>query len=226
MKILDSISIDTVVFGFTETLEALLIKQKEGPHKGSWALPGGFIYHSEDIDQAAKRLLEDLTGVKDIYLEQIKAFGETDRYPLRRVVTIGYYSLIQPNAYPLTPGSNTLDIRWFKVTNIKELPFDHLEILKAGHKALAHSLLRKPIGFDLLPEHFTLYQLQQLYESILDKNFEKSNFRRAVLKTKILEETGLKQQGQKNRAPKLYRFNQEKYNSLIESDTGINLDFK
>lgn len=223
-EVMKSITIDCCVFSFEkEKLEVLLVQHAEGISKGKWGLPGGWIKKEEDIDNAADRLLSELTGLKDIYLEQIKAFGKPDRFPLDRVITVGYYALINREDVNVKPGFTASEAKWFRVKEIPQLIYDHNEILQAGLNRLRGKVKRAPIGFNLLPEKFTLLQLMHLYTEILDTEMDKSNFRRKFLKMKLLQEVGDKQTGVSHRAAKLYRFDEEIYQNLTRK--GFNFEF-
>lgn len=222
--ILDSITIDCVIFGLNEgSLEVLLVQHAEGLNKNKWALPGGWIYENESIDAAANRLLLELTGIEDVYLEQLKAFGDPQRFPLSRVITIGYYALIKEEDYDLTPGFTAVNVAWFKVSEVKDLIFDHSQILETGLKRLRRRIRQEPIGFNLLPQKFTLLQLMHLYEQILGKEMDKPNFRRKILKMNLLTPLNEKEKGVSHRAAKIYQFNPDTYQSLIEK--GFNFEF-
>lgn len=215
-EIIDVLSIDCTIFGFKEDLKILLVKHGEGISKGMWALPGGWIKYNEGLDQAAHRILFALTGVKDIYLEQLRTFGSLDRYPIRRVLTVGYFSMVKQEEYEIVPGFTASDARWFHLNEVPPLPYDHTEILDHAMKHLKHRVLHEPIGFNLLPEKFTLLQLQQLYESVLGQKLDKPNFRRKFLKMKLLIDCKEKQKDVAHRAANLYRFDKKVYNQLLE----------
>ena len=215
--IIEALSIDCLIFGFKQSeLDILLVQHAEGISKGKWALPGGFIKYSESADDAAERLLKDLTGVSNIYLEQLKAFGDVDRYPTKRVLTIAYNAFVKPEDYSLHPGFTATDAQWFKISDVPKLLYDHNEILKYGLKHLEHKVRHEPIGFNLLPKRFTLLQLQELYEAILGKKLDKPNFRRKLLKMNLLVQTNEKQLDVSHRAAYLYQFDKKIYNKLIE----------
>lgn len=185
--VMNSITIDCVIFGFNKgSLEVLLVEHATGISKNKWGLPGGWIKEDEGIDEAAHRLLLELTGLENIYLEQLKAFGKPNRFPLGRVITIGYYALIKREDYNVKAGFTASDAKWYKLEDIPDLIYDHQEILSVGCKQLRNRVRQAPIGFNLLPEKFTLLQLMQLYEEILDVELDKSNFRRKILRMKLL----------------------------------------
>jgi hypothetical protein len=215
--VIDALSIDCLIFGFKKReLDILLVQHGEGISKGKWALPGGWIKYSESIDESANRILNDLTGVSNIYLEQLKAFGNVHRYPTKRVVTIAYYALVKPENYILRAGFTASDAQWFKISEVPQLPYDHAQILMEGLQFLRHKVRHEPIGFNLIPKKFTLLQLQELYEAILEKKLDKPNFRRKIMKMNFLEPCSEKQTEVSHRAANLYRFDKKKYTSLIE----------
>lgn len=223
-SVMNAITIDCVIFGFDQgSLEVLLIQHGEGISKGKWGLPGGWINKKESIDDAAHRLLNELTALDHIYLEQLKAFGNPHRFPLRRVITIGYYALIKRENYNIQPGFTASDAKWYKINQIPDLIYDHSEILAYSLKQLRERVRQAPIGFNLLPEKFTLLQLMHLYEEILGIEMDKSNFRRKILHMKLLVALDEKQQDVSHRAAKLYKFDSEIYTKLTEK--GFNFEF-
>lgn len=217
-SIIEALSIDCVIFGFKDgRLDILLVKHAEGISAGKWALPGGWITYGESVDDAAKRLLKSLTGISDIYLEQLKAFGEPNRFPLKRVVTVAFYALVNEESYSLIPGFTASDAQWFNVHEVPELIYDHNQILDFGYKHLKHKVRHEPIGFNLLPAKFTLLQLQELYEAILETKLDKSNFRRKLGKMKLLINCKEKQKDVSHRAAELYKFDKRIYVTLRKS---------
>lgn len=222
-EIIDTLSIDCLIFGFRNGgLDVLLIKHGEGISKGKWALPGGWIRYDESIDDAANRLLTSLTGVSNIYLEQLRAFGDVDRYPGKRVITLAYYALINPGNYSISAGFTASDAKWFRIHDVPRLPYDHNRILKTALSYLRHKLRHEPLGFNLLPKKFTLHQIQQLYEAILETELDKPNFRRKLLKMNLLVPCDEKQRDVSHRAANLYRFDKRIYKKLTES--GFNFE--
>lgn len=217
-EIIEAVSIDCLIFGFRHgELDILLIKHAEGITKGRWALPGGWILNEESIDDAATRLLTSLTGVSNVFLEQLGAFGDVDRYPGKRVITIAYYALINADNYSLRPGFTASDARWFKIHEIPRLPYDHNKILKTGFRYLQHKVRHEPIGFNLLPKKFTLHDIQKLYEAILGTELDKPNFRRKLLNMNLLVPCDEKQRDVSHRAASFYRFDKKIYKQLRES---------
>lgn len=223
-EIIETLSIDCLIFGFRNGgLDILLIKHGEGISKGKWALPGGWIRNDEGIDDAANRLLTSLTGVSNIYLEQLRAFGDVDRYPGRRVITLAYYALINAENYALSAGFTASDANWFRIHDVPRLPYDHDRILKTALTHLKHKVRHEPIGFNLLPKKFTLHQIQQLYESILETALDKPNFRRKLLKMNLLVPCDEKQRDVSHRAANFYRFDKRIYKKLTESGFSFEL---
>lgn len=217
-EIIDALSIDCLIFGFRNSeLDILLIKHAEGISKGRWALPGGWIRYNESIDAAANRLLTSLTGVSNIFLEQLHAFGEVTRYPGKRVITLAYFALINADNYSLSAGFTASDAKWFKIHEVPRLPYDHNDILKAGFQYLKHKVRHEPLGFNLLPKKFTLHQIQKLYEAILETELDKPNFRRKLLKMNLLVPCKEKQRDVSHRAANYYRFDKRIYKKLKET---------
>ena len=215
--VIDALSIDCLIFGFKKNeLDVLLVQHGEGISKGKWALPGGWIKYNESINDSAARILGELTGVSKIYLEQLKAFGDVRRYPTKRVITIAYYALVKPEDYTLHAGFTAADAKWFKISEVPALPYDHQQILAEGMAYLKHKVRHEPIGFNLVPKKFTLLQLQQLYEAILDKKLDKPNFRRKLMKMNLLEPCKEKQTAVSHRAANLFRFDKRNYKRLSE----------
>ncbi len=211
-------SVDNVIFGFDGgDLKILLIQRGAAPYKGKWALPGDLVYPNEDLDTAAERVLEQLTGLRGVYLEQVKAFGAVDRHPLGRVITIAYISLIKISDYAVTPASFAQSAKWHSVSKVGDLAFDHNEILESCLKRLKRKVRMAPIGFELLPPKFTLTELQQLYEAILapPKGIDKRNFRKKILSTNLLNDLNEVQEGVAHRPAKLYQFDRDKYEQLV-----------
>lgn len=220
-----AVSVDNVIFGFdNDDLKILLIKRGSSPYKDNWALPGDLVYPNEDIDTAAYRILEELTGIKDVFLEQVKAFGTVERHPLGRVITIAYFSLVKISNYEVTPASFAVKAQWHSISTIKNLAFDHDEIAHACVARLKEEAKNHPIGFELLPSKFTLTELQHLYEAILETSLDKRNFRKKILSMNLLVALDESQQGVAHRPAKLYRFDKNKYQALL--DQGLSFEFK
>lgn len=218
-----ALTTDCVVFGLDDDdLKVLLIQRGIEPFKGKWALPGGFIQVGEDIDTCARRELQEETGLKNIFLEQLATFGTPKRDPREHVVTVAYYALVNLIDHTPAAATDADNAAWFALDDLPKLAFDHAKILKTAKERLQGKVRYQPIGFELLPEKFTLTQLQKLYERILEHPLDKRNFRKKVTKLDILEETDEVEQDVARRAARLYRFDRSKYNTLLQK--GINFE--
>ncbi len=205
------VSVDCIIFGFNGTeLELLLLKRNFEPAKGQWSLPGGFVQQNESTEDAAKRVLENLTGMKDVFMEQVGAFSAIDRDPGERVISIAYYALINILEYDreLVQRHNAY---WVNVTQLPSLVFDHLQMVKAARGRLVRKAASEPIGFNLLPDMFTLSQLQNLYEIIYGNDLDKRNFRKKVLELGYIIKTDKVDKTSSKRGAALYKFNEETY---------------
>ncbi|MDX1476553.1 MAG: NUDIX hydrolase [Saprospiraceae bacterium] len=207
-----SFSVDCVIFGYgDEGLKILLLECNLPPFIGSWSLLGDFVRHNEDIDTAAYRVLRHYTSLRDIYLEQVATFGETDRHPLARVITTAYYSLMKLSDYNNHVFTGGLRLKWFPIDALPRLAFDHQGIIDACYTRLQKSLRERPIGFELLPRRFTLSQLQTLYEVVLNIELDKRNFRRKLRSLGLLVDTGTTQKDVSHRPAKLFSFDYATY---------------
>lgn len=214
-------TIDCVIFAFDAGgLKVLLIERNEEPYKDWYALPGYFVKSDEGIEEAAGRILYELTGLKDIFMEQLYIFGDVDRHPQGRVITVAYYAMIRLRGHQeLKPVSSyAKKAFWYPVTNLPKLAFDHSNIFEKSVQEIRRKILHFPIAFELLPEKFTLTQLQQLYEAVLDKKLDKRNFRKKMLNYGILKELDEKQQGVSYRAARLYKFDKRKYAKIFQRE--------
>lgn len=211
-----SLTVDCVIFGYDtgQALQALLIQRSNPPFEGQWALPGGFVDMDEDLQAAALRELEEETGMTDVFIEQLYTFGHPGRDPRGRVISVAYFSLINLSEHPVRAASDAKGVSWFPVNQLPQLAFDHAAIIQTALQRLRGKVRYQPIGFELLPGHFTLTHLQDLYEAVLDIPLNKRNFRTRILKMGVLEEVGM-QEGVSHRPAKLYRFNQEKYQQMV-----------
>lgn len=217
-------SVDNVIFGFDGgDLKVLLIQRGAAPFKGKWALPGDLVYPNENLETAAERVLEQLTGLRGVYLEQVKAFGAVNRHPLGRVITIAYYSLIKISDYTVTPASFAQSARWHSIAEVEELAFDHNEILDTCLRQLQHKVRNAPVGFELLPPKFTLTELQQLYEAILATKLDKRNFRKKILSMGLLLDLNLVQENVAHRPAKLYQFDRDNYEQFVSEGFSFGL---
>jgi len=209
--------VDNIIFGFdSDTLKVLLIKRKEDPYGGQWALPGDIVKPTEDLRTSAKRVLEQLTGLRDVYLDQVFTFGKVDRHPRGRVITIAYYSLVNTLKLEIKAASFAEKVAWKEVRSVESLAFDHLKIMETCLARLRQDLKLRPIGFELLPQKFTLTELQRLYEVILEQDLDKRNFRKKILSMNILNTLHELQTGVSHRPAKLYSFDPEKYKEAKE----------
>jgi 8-oxo-dGTP diphosphatase len=222
-------SVDNIIFGFDEAdLKILLIRrglERQMPiYQHMWALPGDLVHPTEDLDTAAYRVLEELTGVKNVYLEQVKAFGAVKRHPVGRVITVSYFSLVKISRYEVLPNSFADEVQWHTIGSIRQLAlaFDHNAIVETGFNALKQRVRVAPIGFELLPPKFTLTELQQLYEAILERSLEKRNFRKKILSMDFIVDLNESQERVAHRPARLYEFNQAKYEKLV--DNGFNFE--
>jgi 8-oxo-dGTP diphosphatase len=205
-------------------LKVLLIERNEDPFKDWLALPGYIVEQDESLDDAAERILYELTGLRELHMEQFHTFGEVNRHPQGRVITVAYYALLRLNGQkelkPITQIAKKAF--WHPVNDLPKLAFDHTEIFKTGFNKIRRRLGYQPIAFELLPEKFTLTQLQSLYEAILNKKLDKRNFRKKMLSYGFLKELDEKQKGVSYRAAKLYKFDRRKYSKIFQND--LNLD--
>lgn len=207
-----AVTVDCVIFGYDEgDLKVLLIQRGLRPFEGRWALPGGFLRPGEDLDEAARRELREETGVREVYLEQLYTFGAPERDPRRRVVTVAYYALVKLADHAVQAATDASEAAWFSVHDVPDLAFDHAGILAMAHERLRGKVTYKPIGFQLLPQKFTLSQLQRLYETILERELDKRNFRKKIQKMDILKDLDEVQQDVAHRAARLFSFHREKY---------------
>ncbi len=212
-----ALTVDCVVFGYdAEALQVLLIQRDLEPFIGKWALPGGFVRVEETLDDAARRELREETGLADLYLEQLYTFGALARDPRERVVSVAYYALVELFSHPVRAATDARDAAWFPVADTPPLAFDHADILAVAHARLRGKVRYQPIGFELLPEKFTLTQLQRLYETILDQPLDKRNFRKKILGMGLLVELDEVEQDVAHRAARLYRFDAATYRRLCE----------
>jgi 8-oxo-dGTP diphosphatase len=244
--ILKNLSIDCVIFGFKDNklnvllwqaepalLEKFLASEEEyqqtkeifekNPALKSdeyWGLIGTHLPIEEDLDGYAKKILEVATGLKDIYLKQFKTFGNKNRIPHMRVLTVAYYALINPEYHNLELSSIAKSVKWFEIDKLPKVIFDVRDIVNKALRTLREEVKYHPVGFHLLPEKFTLTELQTMYEVILDKKLDTRNFRKKIQKMGLLVDTGEKQTNVAHRAAKLYSFDMKIYNKLTEE--GLN----
>ena len=205
------VAIDCVVFGFKDNELKILIQQRNfEPFQGVWSLMGGFVRENEDIDEAATRVCNELTGLKDVYMRQVGAYGKVDRDPGARVVSIAYCVLIDIDRYneQLNMINNSY---WENINTLPEMFFDHKDMIRDALKLLQRKVSREPVGFNLLPHLFTLTQLQTLHEAILGEKMDKRNFRKRVRDMNFIEKTGMVDKASSRKGAFLYRFNSKEY---------------
>lgn len=210
-----ALTVDCVVFGFDEgDLKVLLIERALDPFKGRWALPGGFVRVDETLDDAARRELREEAGLEDVFLEQLYTFGAVERDPRERVVSVAYYALVRSAAHETKAATDASDARWFQISKVPKLAFDHGQILTTALQRLKGKVRYEPIGFELLPPKFTLSQLQHLYEAVLETELDKRNFRKKVLSFGLLVPLKETLMAGRHRPAQLFRFDEEKYAKL------------
>lgn len=228
-----NVSIDCAIFSFDgNDLEVLLIERMAGEtalEDDLLALPGNLIYQNENLDQAANRVLFELTGLENIFLEQVYTFGDPARitkqkdqdwlkkiraHPEARVITVAYTSLVKKSNLKVSPSSFARKAMWVKVKEVPQLAFDHNDIFEKALDFLKVKIYSEPLGYELLPERFTLAQLQKLYEAILDDSFDKRNFRRKILRTSFIVPLDEKQQGVAHKPARLYRFDKSQFHQI------------
>lgn len=218
-------TVDNVIFGFDDgKLKVLLIRRNEKPFANYWALPGYFVQQHEDLDDAAQRVLHEITGLKNVYLEQLRAFGSPGRHDFGRVITVAYYSLVKVADFELQAASIAEEVAWHDVDTIGSLAFDHEEIVQVALNRLKRRIRTQPVGFELLPPAFTLTDLQHLYEAVWEVDLEKRNFRKKILSMNLLRDLGRSQTGVAHRPAKLYSFEEDRYRELEEE--GFNFELK
>ncbi|WP_296260749.1 NUDIX domain-containing protein [uncultured Phocaeicola sp.] len=205
------VGIDCIIFGFEKDRLSLLLLQRDfEPARGQWSLMGGFVQENESADDAAKRVLYELTGLKDVYMEHIGAFGEIDRDPGERVISLAYYALININEYDreLVQRHNAY---WVDVNEMPDLIFDHNKMVEKARRVMKEKASTAPIGFNLLPKLFTLSQLQSLYEAIYGESMDKRNFRKRIAEMGYIEKTDKIDKTGSRRGAFLYKFNGRAY---------------
>ncbi|MGL1957690.1 MAG: NUDIX hydrolase [Colwellia sp.] len=222
--VIDNLSVDNLIFSMQDNqLKILLAKYKYGLAANQWGLIGHWVKSDEDLITAADRVLKQTIGVKNFHLDQLAAFGNVNRYPPRRIITVAFYSLVRFEEAKVVIPKHTLDLHWFNVRDLPELVFDHQEIVDTCLTHLKYKVRHEPIGFSLLPEKFTLLQLQEIYETILDVKLDKPNFRRKILKMNLLINCHEKQHNVAHRAANLYQFDLNVYEELTEF--GFNFEY-
>ena len=208
------LAVDCIIFGFDgKEMKALLIKRGFEPEKGKWSLMGGFVNQDENVNDAAARILKELTGLTNIYMEQLYCFGDTNRDPAGRVVSVAYFALINIADYNEQLTSNH-EARWFPLNKIPALIFDHKQMVQKGKETLVEKVANHPIGFELLPPKFTLSQLQNLYEAIYEMPLDKRNFTRKILSINVLLKLKEKEKESSRKGAFYYVFDKATYAKL------------
>ncbi|NVB39153.1 NUDIX hydrolase [Pseudenhygromyxa sp. WMMC2535] len=211
-----ALSVDCVVFGLDDELQVLLIRRGIEPFAGQWALPGGFVHLDETLEQAALRELNEETGLERVFFEQLYTFGDVDRDPRERVVTVAYYALVKLSDHKVRAATDATDAAWFAVSDLPELAFDHAEIFETARQRLRNKVRYQPLGFELLPRKFTLTQLQRMYEVILERPLDKRNFRKKILGMDLLVALDEVEKDVAHRAARLYKFDDRRYRKLAK----------
>lgn len=215
-----AISVDCVIFGFNnDELKVLLIESDLKEYKGKWSLLGDIVRPEEELDEAAYRVLKARTGLDNVYMEQVQTFGAIQRHPAGRVITVAYYSLVNIEHVELKTHNN--ELHWHSVKDLQEMAFDHKQILDTCHERLKQQVLVQPIGFNLLPRKFSLRELQNLYEAILDMELDRRNFRKKFLSMDLLMDLNEEEEDVPHRPAKLYKFNFDKYDQRKKRYLGI-----
>lgn len=217
-----SVTTDCVIFGFDGTrMKVLLVQRGIEPYKGRWAFPGGFLQMDESAEEGALRELREETGLSGAFIRQFHTFSAPDRDPRERVITIAFYALVRIEE--VTGGDDAADARWFALDEVPQLAFDHDQILRTAEQALRQQIHFEPVGFELLPEKFTLRELQNLYEAILGVRFDKRNFSNKINRLGLLEPLDEKVNPSRKKEATLFRFNNTKYDELKQK--GFRLEF-
>ena len=211
------VAVDCIIFGFDgQEIKLLLIKRDFEPEKGRWSLMGGFVQPDESFETSAQRVLKQLTGLENVYLEQLNAFGDPNRDPLERTASIGYFALIDISKYETQINTN-FHAEWFPLKKIPSLIFDHKEMIQMAKEKLRYKAAFHPVLFELLPSKFTLPQLQNLYEAVYDALMDKRNFSRKILSTGLLIKQKQKDKEGSKKGAFYYKLDKKKYQNLFNS---------
>lgn len=212
------VAVDSIIFGFNEhdhELKLLLLKRNFEPAKGEWSLMGGFVEQNESLDEAAQRIVQQLTGLNDVYMEQLYAFGEQTRDPGGRIISVAYFSLIKIKDYDKELAEK-YGASWIPLSEMPELVFDHSVMVEKALTRLRRRTRTQPVGFELLPEKFTIPQLQRLYEAIFQRPFDKRNFRKKLLAMGLLDKLEEKEKFSSKKGAYYYQFNKDRYHELVQ----------
>ncbi len=217
-----AVTVDCVIFGYDgKHLKVLLIERRHEPYRGCWALPGGFMEIEETAGECARRELAEETGLTDVFMEQFYTFTTVRRDPRERVISIAHYALVPISE--VKAGDDARRAAWFLFDELPRMAFDHMRIFHKALAVLKEKIYFEPIGFELMPEEFTMTQLRRLYETILNRKFDRRNFANKIIKLGLVSETAPREPGTPTRVPIKYRFNADRYTRLKRS--GFNLEF-
>ena len=214
-----AVAVDCVIFGLdleTKDLKVMLIERDLEPYAGMWAIPGGFVRRGESLEQAAARELDEETGIRNVFLEQLYTFGDPGRDPRGWVLSVAYYALVSPEGHRVVARTDARQAAWFTVKRLPRLAFDHARIVRAALERLRGKLSYAPVGFELLPRKFTVRQLQNLYEIVIGRKLDNRNFRKKIFGMDLLRELDEMQHGVPHRAARLYSFDERKYKQLVK----------
>ena len=211
------VAVNVVLFTIQDgSLKVLLVKREQPPFRGLWSLPGGFVRREESVDEAALRELQEATGITTVYLEQLYTFGDLDRDPRGRVIAVSYYAVVNWEQFQVKARARPTTARWFPVTRLPTLAFDHRRIVGSALERLRNKVNYTSVAFQLLPKTFTLSELQRAYEVILAQRLDKRNFRKKMLQLGILKETGEQRLEGRQRPARLYAFTETRVIKLQE----------
>jgi 8-oxo-dGTP diphosphatase len=218
------VSVDAVVFGYDQEqgISVLLIKRRNEPFQKMWALPGGLVLNDESLDEAVNRELKEEAGIDVNYLEQLYTFGSPDRDPRNHVISISYFGLVRPQDFQLVAHTDAEDVAWFNIKKLPKLAFDHKKIIDVAIKRLRGKITYEPVGFELLEKEFPFSDLEKLYQTLLDQEIDRRNFKKKIISLGILEELDETIQRKSGRPARLFKFNKKKYFELKEK--GYNFD--
>ncbi|TNF72643.1 MAG: NUDIX domain-containing protein [Bacteroidetes bacterium] len=210
------VAVDSIIFGFDQgELKLLIHKRQFEPARGEWSLFGGFVQQDESLDEAASRILSEHTGLRDIYMEELHSYGEVDRDPAGRVISVAYFALIPAGEFT-EAGKSKSGATWVSMEELPSLIMDHNQMVEKALRRLKRRAATQPIGFELLPGEFTMPQLQALYEAIYQSKLDKRNFRKKILAMEVLIKLDTKDKSSSKKGAYLYRFDQKKYKKLVE----------
>lgn len=217
------VAVDCIIFGFdSEKLKLLLFRRKVEPLKGEWSLVGAFIKNNLSLKNAAKQVLLELAGLENNYLQELQTYSKIDRDPGERVISVAFFSLIRINDFELK-SVEKYDAHWFDFDDIPDLILDHRKMVDDAFKRLREKASRQPIGFELLPEKFTIPQLQTLYECVYQRELDDRNFRKKILSFDILTKTDEKDKSSSKKGAFLYMFNKDKFDAFIARGSNFEL---